>query len=66
MAKISWLEKNTYLKINKFCINVCSFASTEKTWIKLGICLVYFILWFQIIDMENLSHEWLHDFMCII
>ena len=38
----------------------------QKTWIKLGICLVYFYLWFKIIDMENLSHEWLHDFMCII
>ena len=37
-----------------------------KTWIKHGICLVYYILWFKIIDIQNLSHEWLHDFMCII
>ena len=22
--------------------------------------------WFKIIDMKNLSHEWLHDFVCII
>ena len=32
----------------------------QKTWIKLCIYLVYFILWFKIIDMENLCHEWLH------
>ena len=38
----------------------------EKTWIKLGISLVYFILGFKIIDMENFSHEWLKDFMYII
>ena len=31
---------------------------------KLAFALVYLILWFKIIDMENLSHhEWLHDYM---
>ena len=46
-----------------------------RTWIKLGICLVYFILWYKIINMKTLSpevhmksvyHSLLRFFMCII
>ena len=35
-------------------------GNIERTWIKIGICLVYFILQSKIINMKNLSHEWLH------
>ena len=41
---------------DKTCI-IRIWESEQKSWIKLGICLVYFIFRFKIIDMENLSRD---------